>query len=501
MLKKILPIVLFGFASSHTIAEETEICNNSDFGNYVIEAPGTYIINGTCTGVIDTGPEIKRNGEILLKGMNNGTLLDSDYLSAYVINGGRRTKFIIENLTVRYDKEHHKAINLQKPGSILRNSSVYGCIDRSTCAGHIKVNGIVDDVYANIPDDTLKISHAGSIVRNSIADMNGNGSGLTMDWGGTSGVGFRAENVTIQGFTNLNKIMGDTIIQTGDGRVWGNHSAVSLISYNDVSDMELFDITFEDGKNFSHLIRIIQANGHKPGREMQDAIGLHKNVWITGSVPDGAQKHTTVNQSVGTRRHSPIVINAGEYDGVIEDVTIDTGGDLANTRWHYLNGTLKNVWIDGTLYDGEFHGEYGYDIDANRKKLDQTSRYVLIKNRAAGGYLKATDLDGGLSTTTDYKDESAYWRMVETSGGYFYLENLMFNNEKLKSADGEGNFDLGNNTGHKSQWKYESNGMYNYLANRTYSTNLGYFNGDFKLSDITTNKTKWKMIRTNIKAH
>lgn len=310
------------------------IWKNENIGEKILTKAGVYEILGVCKGLIHIKGGI--NGTVFIKGP--GILEDIDRIwgKPQVIKGYGNTKVVIDGLTIRYSKANHKAIDLNGPGSIIRNCKIMSASNRKVCAGHIQVGpgGLMENDYAKIIDDTYKVKRTGAEVKNSIADMMGNGSAITLDYKGASGAGHYADNCVVEGYTNNN-------IKQGDTSTTGNYSALCAVTDKNCSKIYFTNITIKDGVKFSHIIKIIEKG-----------TGTISEVRMTGILPDGASKKTKKGVIF-----SPVIINAGP--GTIKDVTINFGGKLSNPAWHFLNGHLVNVNIDGVVYNGIYHNTYG----------------------------------------------------------------------------------------------------------------------------------------------
>lgn len=356
VLKKfVMPVILVGLLISKIVAQSrflktipgfngsnsVTIWNNENIGEKTIAKAGTYEIRGICKGLIHIKSGI--SGTVLIKGP--GVLEDIDRVwdKPQVIKGFGNTKVIIDGLTLKYSKAGHKAIDLNGPGSIIRNCKIISGSNRRECAGHIEVgpDGLMENDFANIIDDTYKVKRIGAMVKNSTADMKGNGSAVTLDYNGATGTGHYADSCIVEGYTNNN-------INQGDTSTSGNYCALCAVTEKNCSKIYFTHITIKDGKHFSHIIKIVEKGK-----------GKISNVRMTGTLPDGASRK--IKEGV---IFSPVIINAGS--GTIRNVSINFGGKLRNPAWHFLNGHLVNVNIDGIVYNGTYHNSYGNLVKQER---------------------------------------------------------------------------------------------------------------------------------------
>ncbi|MCM2679637.1 hypothetical protein [Echinimonas agarilytica] len=485
LLQRLIIFSLFFSVKSFAV---NVVWENENIGSYWINEEGTYTIKGTVKGLIRIGSGVKGPVIIQGEGKNVSTLkdIDQDDGTIYVIHNGYGGKDVtVRNLRIEYGLAGHKGVNIMGNGNKLINVDVVSCSDRSNCAGHIRVgdDGVMDGVYANIVDDTFKVSDPGATVQNSTAVMKGNGSAITLDWGGANTPRHYAKNIIVKGRTDLHPSQSDQVLYTPDGRLYANHAAMSVQTKHNISEIHYTDIRVEDGPNFAFIARI--TNG---------GTGTIDNVWMTGELPDGATKKTKDGNT-----YSPIVINAG--DGVIKNVTIDMRGKLSNPSMHYLAGELKNVWIDGVVYNGYYPGAYGNNVSHT---INENARYVLLRNKHSGLNLKADDAAGALSMSSNTSGNSR-WRMVPTSSGWFYLESKGKSNERLKNVDGAKSWDLTNNTGFAVQWRLVPSGEegWYFLENRSHFENLKVIDSspNLDLTNDTGDRVRWRVIATPAKSN
>lgn len=290
----------------------------------IIDTPDTYIIRGTVKGAI----EVAKGVSCTITGP--GTLLRENLgESKFAISGG--TNVIVDGLNIQYDKG--KAINLGEGGQLLNSTITTVSHDRQRVAGHIQVgvNGLMKDNYAKITDDHFKVKPAGSKVENSTADMTGNGSSITMDYGNSShGAGHYATNCTTKGWTR-------TSSWAGDSNQRMNYAALAgATKFDTVSKVHYTDITARNGKDFAHIVKMVTHT--EPMARMTDIL-------MTGSVPEGASKKANSTESF-----SPVTVNA--IAGEISDMVVNFGGALSDPDFHYVRGSVSNINIDGVIYGG-----------------------------------------------------------------------------------------------------------------------------------------------------
>ncbi|MCG8700158.1 MAG: T9SS type A sorting domain-containing protein [Bacteroidales bacterium] len=411
---KIFLAALFIF-SSFSVNAKNVTWENETIKRYTITEAGTYRIKGKVIGCITIKNGI--SGTVYIEGPG---LLD-DYDEGYRLQGKggpepSRThrftilsegssKVIVRNLDM-LTNSGHKTVWLSGNGSRMENCKIECVRDRNLAAMAVQASpdGVIDNVWAKPNDDCFKVNHGNSLVKNSTAVMQGNGSAITLDYNNKHNDCF-ARNCTIRGKSYIK------VKDQNDTRA--NGTALCAVNNGNVKNIQFTDIRVEDGKKFSHIILILQK---QPGATVQDVL-------MTGTLPNGAAKRTYP----GGTSSSPVCINA--YKGTIKDVVIDFGGALSNPAWHFLNGKLENVCIDGHLYNGTFNNKYGNQV--NSKKCGTvTKNYTITSTSGTNGEISSsvTLPEGSNHCFTVTPNAGFELNEVIRNGVVSANKNLCFNN-------------------------------------------------------------------------
>ena len=329
MKYKLTPITITGALLSYALAvqfAQADVVWEDETIGYpmIITTPDTYIIKGTVRGAIEVAPGVT----CTIKGP--GTLFrENTGDNKFTLSGGNDV--IVDGLNILYAKG--KAVNLG-PGGRLLNSTITTTVnDRQQVAGHIQIgkNGLMSGNYAKITDDNYKVKPAGTKVEFSTADMQGNGSSITLDYGhSTHGPGHYADICTTKGWTKTSKWAGDSSPRMNYAALAGS------TEYDTVSKVHYTDITARNGKNFAHIVKMVTHTA--PAARMIDIVA-------NGSVPDGASKKQS-----GGETFSPVTVNA--ITGLISNMQVNFAGELSNANFHYIRGDVSNINIDGVNYGG-----------------------------------------------------------------------------------------------------------------------------------------------------
>lgn len=315
-MKKISLSAIIAFSVGLSQASQAAVnvtWKDTNIGKMVIEECGTYRIEGTVKGTILVSNKVTCPVKIT----GPGTLNDVNNIDQVnVIKSSKNTPIEVNGLTVILDNGH-KAIDLPAEGSRIINCTFTGIADRSKTAGHIQPgkNGLIKNTTGKIYDDTFKVKPVGSTVKNSTAILQGNGSAVTIDWGGADGDGHFANNITVSGKLGPN---------TSDTSPRSGRTVLGASSRNNASKMHYKNITIRDGKNMASIVKIQALEN-----------GSVKNVVMTGSLPDGVKRH---RDDV-----SPVILNA--FNGNINNVTVDFGGALSDKSYLFKQGSVSNYSI------------------------------------------------------------------------------------------------------------------------------------------------------------
>lgn len=460
----------FSVAMDSLLLPVVEVWDNENIGKKEITQPGIYQVKGVVEGMIDVkGPY----AGVVIEGVGENPVFKDipEEWNTSIFTSTSGTPTMLRNFTFKYyyngqnvQGDFHKATWLKAPSCLISNCRIFSYGKRSVVAGQVSVgtNGVIEDSYCRIIDDGYKVNSPGALVRNSTVEMIGNGSAITLDYGGSSGEGHYAENCLIKGASGHHPPAGNMSSKAQDAALGAvTEYAPTKVYYN--------NITILNGKNFAHIMKV-----------MEETDTIYQDIRITGTITGGVK--TSVNSNTGTI-WSPVVINA--LQGEIKDVYIDFGGALSDPKEHFVNGKLTNIWIDGVYYNGTYNQQFGNEVQATGKRPE----YIFIHYAPNG---KKLTVSGDFLQTvapTDSSEEAA-WE-VQYIDDYFYL--LHQGSRKYLTVE-NGQPALSTIKSDNSKWRWVDALKTNLRMENVESGEwLDNKEGNFQLSPVDSTKetTKW----------